>query len=104
VKARVLTDAEGRVLFCSPGQPGHCVDITQARQLGLVELLTDGPFMQVLADAGYHTFKKNPPAWYETQHGLQRKAHSSRRIPVEHGNAHLKIEGLLPTILAVAST
>ena len=106
VKAMVLTDAEGRVLFCSPVRPGSCADITQARQLGLVELLVDSPFMEILADAGYQgmgaqtggrvvtpphrKFKKNAPAWYEERHEQQRKAHSSRRIRVEHGIAHLK--------------
>ncbi|MGP4006646.1 transposase family protein [Streptomyces sp. 4N124] len=39
VKSMVLTDAEGRVLFCSPVRPGSCADITQARQLGLDKLL-----------------------------------------------------------------
>ncbi|MGX1977010.1 hypothetical protein [Streptomyces kronopolitis] len=34
--------------------------------------------------------KKNPPDWYEEIHEWQRKAHSSRRIRVEHGIAHLK--------------
>ncbi|MFG2988688.1 transposase [Streptomyces sp. NPDC048257] len=34
--------------------------------------------------------KKNPPDWYEDIRELQRKAHSSRRIRVEHGIAHLK--------------
>ncbi|MEU6687625.1 transposase family protein [Streptomyces sp. NPDC046832] len=43
VKAMVLTDAEGRLLYCSPVRPGSCADITQARQLGLVQLLADGP-------------------------------------------------------------
>ncbi|MEW2051444.1 transposase family protein [Streptomyces sp. NPDC005476] len=106
VKAMVLTDADGRVLFCSPVQPGSCADITQARQLGMVQLLADGPFMEILADAGYQgmgaqtggrvitpphrKFKKNAPAWYEERHEQQRKAHSSRRIRVEHGIAHLK--------------
>ncbi|MFC8145501.1 transposase family protein [Streptomyces paradoxus] len=102
----VLTDAEGRLLYCSPVRPGSCAYITQARQLGLVQLLADGPFMEILADAGYQgmgaqtggrvvtpphrKFKKNAPAWYEERHELQRKAHSSRRIRVEHGIAHLK--------------
>ncbi|MFI9256054.1 transposase family protein [Streptomyces sp. NPDC053069] len=98
--------AEGRVLFCSPVRPGSCADITQARQLGLAQLLADGPFMEILADAGYQgmgaqtggrvvtpphrKFKKNAPAWYEERHEQQRKAHCSRRIRVEHGIAHLK--------------
>ncbi|MGX1549354.1 transposase [Streptomyces adustus] len=38
----------------------------------------------------HRKFKKNTPAWYEERHDLQRKAHSSRRIGVEHGIAHLK--------------
>ncbi|MFE2285509.1 hypothetical protein ACFXDJ_15215 [Streptomyces sp. NPDC059443] len=36
-------------------------------------------------------FKKSPPGGYEEIHEeRQRKAHSSRRIRVEHGIAHLK--------------
>ncbi|WP_208870414.1 transposase family protein [Streptomyces griseochromogenes] len=38
----------------------------------------------------HRKFKKNAPAWYGERHGQQRKAHSSRRIRVEHGIAHLK--------------
>ncbi|MFD3729550.1 transposase family protein [Streptomyces sp. NPDC058671] len=106
VKTMVLTDQNGRVLFCSPTRPGSCADITHARQLGLVKLLVDGPAVEILADAGYQglgaqtagrvvtpphrKFKKNAPDWYEETHERQRKAHSSRRIRVEHGIAHLK--------------
>jgi hypothetical protein len=53
VKSMVVTDGEGRVLWCSPARPASCADITHARQLGLVKLLTDGPAVEVLADAGY---------------------------------------------------
>ncbi|WP_310725943.1 transposase family protein [Streptomyces sp. N2A] len=106
VKPIVLTDAEGRVLFCSPVRPGSCADITQARQLGPAKLLADGPVMWILADVGYQgmgaqigervvtpphrKFKKNAHAWYKERHEQQRKTHSSRRIRVEHGIAHLK--------------
>ncbi|MFC8838064.1 transposase family protein [Streptomyces griseoincarnatus] len=106
VKTMVVTDGDGRVLFCSPSRPGSCADITHARQLGLVTLLADGPAVEILADAGYQglgaqtggrvitpphrKFKKNAPDWYEEMHERQRKAHSSRRIRVEHGIAHLK--------------
>ncbi|MFH9067630.1 transposase [Streptomyces coeruleorubidus] len=38
----------------------------------------------------HRKFKNNAPAWYEERHERQRKAHSSRRICVEHGIAHLK--------------
>ncbi|WP_329271673.1 transposase family protein [Streptomyces sp. NBC_01451] len=102
----VVTDGEGRVLWCSPTEPGSCADITHARQLGLVGLLAGGPAVEILADAGYQglgaqtggrvvtpqhrKFKKNAPDWYEEMYERQRKAHSSRRIRVEHGIAHLK--------------
>jgi hypothetical protein len=106
VKTMVVTDGDGRVLFCSPTRPGSCADVAQARQLGLVKLLADVPAVEILADAGYQglgaqtggrvitpphrKFKKNAPDWYEEMHERQRKAHSSRRIRVEHGIAHLK--------------
>ncbi|MFF1358345.1 transposase family protein [Streptomyces sp. NPDC058297] len=106
VKSMVVTDAEGRLLFCSPAEPASCADITHARKLGLVKLLANGPAVEILADAGYQglgaqtagrvvtpphrKFKKNPPEWYEEMRERQRKAHSSRRIRVEHGIGHLK--------------
>jgi hypothetical protein len=106
VKAMVLTDDAGRLLFCGHLRPGSCPDITQARTSGLVDLLTDGPGIEILADAGYQglgaqtggqvvtpphrKFRKNAPEWYERMHAAQRHAHSSRRIRVEHGIAHLK--------------
>ncbi|WP_234371784.1 MULTISPECIES: transposase family protein [unclassified Streptomyces] len=49
----VVTDADGRLLFCSPAKPASCADTTHARQLGLVKLLSDGPFVENLADAGH---------------------------------------------------
>ena len=106
VKSMVVTDADGRLLFCSPAEPASCADITHARKLGLVKLLVNGPAVEILADAGYQglgaqtggrvvtpphrKFKKNPPEWYAEMHERQRKAHSSRRIRVEHGIGHLK--------------
>ncbi|MEU6882928.1 transposase family protein [Streptomyces sp. NPDC046712] len=107
VRLRTLAEVvDHLVLWCSPASPASCADITHARQLGLVELLADGPAVEILADAGYQglgaqtggrvvtpphrKFKKNAPDWYEEMHERQRKAHSSRRIRVEHGIAHLK--------------
>ncbi|MEE1754493.1 transposase family protein [Streptomyces sp. SP18CS02] len=105
VKSMVVADGEGRVLWCSPTEPGSCADITHARQLGLVKLLADGPTAEILADAGYQglgaqtggrvvtpphrKFKKDAPDWYEEMYERQRKARSSR-IRGEHGIAHLK--------------
>ncbi|MFJ3996116.1 transposase family protein [Streptomyces parvus] len=106
VKSMVVTDAEGRLLFCSPAEPASCADITHARKLGLVKLLADGPAVEILADAGYQglgaqtggrvvtpphrKFKKNSPEWYVEMRERQRKAHSSRRIRVEHAIGHLE--------------
>ncbi|GAA5028818.1 hypothetical protein GCM10023335_67080 [Streptomyces siamensis] len=120
MKSMVLTDTGGRVPFCSPVLPGSCTDITQARRLGLAQLPACGPFLEILADAGYqgmgaqrgggvvtpphHKFKKNPPAWSEERHEQRRKAHSSQRIRVEQGIAHMKTGGLWPAILADANT
>ncbi|MER5386170.1 hypothetical protein ABT040_39020 [Streptomyces sp. NPDC002688] len=42
MRSMVVTDGEGRVLWWSPADPASCADITHARQLGLVKLLTDG--------------------------------------------------------------
>ncbi|MFC9394437.1 transposase family protein [Streptomyces sp. NPDC057027] len=53
VKSMVITDSEGRVLWCSPTRPGSCAGIIHARQLGLVTLLADGPAVEILAHAGY---------------------------------------------------
>ncbi|WP_328406185.1 hypothetical protein OHS70_05125 [Streptomyces sp. NBC_00390] len=36
VKSMVVTEADGRLLFCSPAGPASCADITHARQLGPV--------------------------------------------------------------------
>ncbi|MFJ5645653.1 hypothetical protein [Streptomyces sp. NPDC093223] len=87
----VVTDGEGHVLFCSPAKPGSCADITHARHLGPVRLLADGPAAEILAD------------WYEEIHQRRRKAHSSRRIRVEHGIARLK-NWRWPATSAAAST
>lgn len=50
VKSMILTDAEGRVVFCSPVRPGSCAGIAQARQLGLTQLLAGLPGGHVQLD------------------------------------------------------
>ncbi|MEU3855378.1 transposase family protein [Streptomyces sp. NPDC029554] len=52
VKSTVVTDSEGRMLWCSPVRPANCADITHARQLGLVKFPADGLAVEILADAG----------------------------------------------------
>ncbi|GAA3082289.1 transposase family protein [Streptomyces olivoverticillatus] len=53
MKALVLTDTRGRLLFCGETRPGSCADITQARQASIVDLLVDTIHLRILADAGY---------------------------------------------------
>jgi DDE superfamily endonuclease/Helix-turn-helix of DDE superfamily endonuclease len=108
VKALVITDHCGRLLFCGETRPGSTADITQARQTGLVDLLAHHPTVELLADAGYQGLgaqtlgavitprprrrKAQLPLldWIEAAHTAERKQHASRRIRVEHGIAHLK--------------
>ncbi|MFJ8149116.1 transposase family protein [Streptomyces sp. NPDC096048] len=94
VKTMVVTDGDGRLLFCSPTRPGSCADITHARQLGLVKLLADGPAVEILADADYQglgaqtggrvitpphrKFKKNAPDEYEEMYERLRALGRSR--------------------------
>ncbi|MFJ3106827.1 transposase family protein [Streptomyces sp. NPDC086835] len=108
IKALILTDERGRLLFCGEVRAGSVADITQARDAGLVDLLDDTIDMQILADAGYQGLAAQtygqvvtPPRkrrgkhlehlqWLMAHHEAARFAHSSARIPVEHGIAHLK--------------
>ncbi|WP_455753172.1 transposase family protein [Streptomyces ardesiacus] len=59
-KTMVVTDGDGRVLFCSPTKPGSCADITYARQLGLVRLLADGPAVEILAAPATRAWAPRP--------------------------------------------
>ncbi len=61
VKALVITDATGRLLFCGQTRPGAIHDLTQVRQAGLVELLALIPGVILLADAGYQGLSARPP-------------------------------------------
>jgi hypothetical protein len=108
VKALLITDAAGVVLFCGAVARGSVPDITQARAAGLVDLLEHTENVRILTDAGYQGLgaqtwgqvitpplqlhKKRiqiTPALAEHR-ALQRKQHSSKRIRVEHAIAHLK--------------
>ena len=104
----MITDPDGRLLFCGQTGPGSVHDMTQVRQAGLVELLALTPGVTLLADAGYQGLsartagavitprparRKNqlpvPPA-LAAAHEAERRAHASKRIRVEHGISHLK--------------
>jgi hypothetical protein len=108
VKALVITNADGRLLFCGHIRPGSVHDLTQVRQAGLVELLALVPGVILLADAGYQGLSAQTagavltprPARRKNQipvfpavaaaHEAERRAHAAKRIRVEHGISHLK--------------
>ncbi|MFF7994596.1 transposase family protein [Kitasatospora xanthocidica] len=108
MKALVVTDDRGQLLFCGEVRAGSVADITQARDAGLVDLLADTIHLEILADAGYQGLGAQtcgqvvtPPRerrgkyleqvqWLMAHHEQARFEHSSRRMPAEHGIAHLK--------------
>lgn len=109
IKALVICDPLGRLLFCGETRPGSMHDLTQARTAGLVDLLLNAPLdVQILADAGYQglgtdtggaviTPRPKPrkrqtslPPSVIAAHETSRKRHSSQRIRVEHAIGHLK--------------
>ena len=112
-KAMVLTDARGQLLFVGEVRPGSTHDLTQVRQSGLVELLrgrgrSGRGDVEILADKGYQGLQRQSdfavrtpmptrawtrrpiPEWLVAEHDHARHAHSSARMAVEHGIAHLK--------------
>jgi hypothetical protein len=104
----VITDPDGRLLFCGQTCPGAIHDLTQVRQAGLVELLALTPGVTLLADAGYqglsaqtagavltprpHRRKNQLPLCpaVAAAHEAERRAHSAQRIRAGHGISHLK--------------
>lgn len=107
MKALIITDAQGRVLFCGATCRGSTNDITQARNAGIVPLL-EHRGVEILADAGYQGLgaqtweqvvtptQKHHKKALERMPGIaelraaKRKEHAARRVRVEHGIAHLK--------------
>jgi DDE superfamily endonuclease len=136
VRALVITDPEGRLLCCGQTRPGAIHDLTQVRQAGLVELLALTPGVTLLADAGYQGLSAQTagavltrrPARRKNQipvfpavaaaHEAERRAHSAKRIRVEHGISHLKnwraltrhlgrrdhLETMLPAVAGLVSS
>ncbi|MFI7288593.1 transposase family protein [Streptomyces anulatus] len=99
VKAMVLTDEDGRMLFRSPTRPGSCADITHARELGLVKLLADGPAVEILADTGYQGLGAQTGGRVVTPH----RTASSRRTP-RTGTRRCASDSARPTPRAVSAS
>ncbi|MFF2511725.1 transposase family protein [Streptomyces sp. NPDC058086] len=101
VKILTITDTQRRLLSGGALKPGSCLDVTQARDAGLVELLGRQNELPILADAGYQwlnaqtsgqlitpphrMFKKTAPAWWEERVTRQRKICTYRHIRPRSG-------------------
>ncbi|GAA5772667.1 hypothetical protein Aros01_09224 [Streptosporangium roseum] len=77
MKTMVLTNLQGELLFCGGTRPGSVADITAAGQILTPPRKRRGRNLEHVQ-------------WLMAHHDAARHAHSSRRIPVEHGIAHLK--------------
>ncbi|KPI11102.1 hypothetical protein OV450_8473 [Actinobacteria bacterium OV450] len=104
-KATVISDEAGRTLWTGAIRPGRMHDQTALKTEGTWDLFERYPEVKAQVDAGYRGLAKDfpdqvtaPPkkpgkdadadditAWEQ-----ERKAQSSRRIPVEHANAEHK--------------
>ena len=73
VKALVITDGEGRLLFCGHTRPGAIHDLTQVRQAGLVELLA-------LTPGDHPAGRRRLP---EAEHPNRRRGHHATAGPAE---------------------
>ncbi|WP_368860991.1 hypothetical protein [Streptomyces sp. B15] len=93
------------MLFCNPTKLGSCVDIGPCPRVGAGQapgrrsrgreprrcrLPRSGAQTRGQVVTPHRKSKRNTPDWYEETYERQRKAHSSRRIRLEHGIAHLK--------------
>ena len=110
VKALVITDADGRLLFCGQTRPGSIRDLTQVRQAGLVELLALSPGVTLLADAGYQGLsaqtggavitprparrKNQIPGLPRRRRGARGRTQGSRRAADSRGARHQPPEEL----------
>jgi DDE superfamily endonuclease len=101
------TSGDVTLLFCGQTRPGAIHDLSQIRQVGLVEPLALIPGVTLLADADYQGLstqtagavitprparrrKQIPVPASAAAHEAERRAHASQRIRVEHGISYLK--------------
>jgi hypothetical protein len=72
-KVLVLTDADGRLLFCGQTRPGSIHDLPRVRQAGLVELLALTAGVTLLADVGYQGLRAQTAGAVVTPRPARRK-------------------------------
>lgn len=105
IKPTVISDGEGRLLWCGATRPGRMHDVTALRTEGIEDLLRQYPNVRARVDSGYQGLardfdgqvtappKKPPKDATETplaEYHTTRKTQSSQRICVEHAIAEPK--------------
>jgi hypothetical protein len=105
IKPTVISDGEGRLLWCGATRPGRMHDVTALRTEGIEDLLRQYPNVRAKVDSGYQGLardfpdqvtappKKPPKDATEAQlaeYHAARKTQSSQRICVEHAIAEPK--------------
>jgi hypothetical protein len=105
IKPTVISDAEGRLLWCGAIRPGRMHDVTALRTEGIEALLRQYPNVRARVDSGYQGLgrdfgdqvsapPKKPgtdaPEEQQAEYTVARKAQSSQRICLEHAIAEPK--------------
>lgn len=105
IKPTVISDGDGRLLWCGATRPGRMHDVTALRTEGIEDLLRQYPDVKARVDSGYQGLardfpdqvsappKKPPKDADDTQraeYNTARHAQSSQRICVEHAIAEPK--------------
>jgi hypothetical protein len=105
IKPTVISDGEGRLLWCGATRPGRMHDVTALRTEGIEDVLRQYPTVRARVDSGYQGLARDfpdrvsappkKPAKDATQnqraeYHTARKTQSSQRICVEHAIAEPK--------------
>jgi DDE superfamily endonuclease len=104
-KATIISDDQGRLLWCGAVRPGRMHDVTALRTEGIEDLLRKYPKVKAKVDSGYRGLArdfpdqvsappKKPPKHADqaqrAAYNTARHAQSSQRICVEHAIAEPK--------------
>lgn len=105
IKPTVISDGDGRLLWCGATRPGRMHDVTALRTEGIEDLLRQYPNVRAKVDSGYQGLARDfpdrvtaPPKKLpkdatdaeRAEYNIARKTQSSQRICVEHAIAEPK--------------
>jgi DDE superfamily endonuclease/Helix-turn-helix of DDE superfamily endonuclease len=105
IKPTVISDGQGRLLWCGATRPGRMHDVTALRTEGIEDLLRQHPTVRARVDSGYQGLARDFPDQVSApplkppkdatdaqraEYNMARKAQSSQRICVEHAIAEPK--------------